>query len=206
MLGSWVRIGLNYWVSQWFQSSFPCTIVSQDPSALIACWLNIYNDYSPNRFTIYPYGVANGTIPSAYNPAISNGGNQLIFYQIFQFNSTTELFSDVQKVVVVSNLQERPSNSRITGFESINNITPNSMQNINILLDFGYTVSSFNNKESTSPIEYTTPWHMWQDILTQDQLVNLSYQVYVQRTSGILTLLELLPGEMSSVKLMFRLK
>lgn len=203
---SWINIGLNYWISQWFQSSFPCTIISKNPSDDVACYLNVYNDYNPTRFTTYPYGVLNGTIPSAYNPPISDGGNQIIFYKIYQFNSTTELFSDVQKVIVTSNLQIRPTNTRVTAIGSIANIVPNSMQYINTLIDFGHTVSSFNNSESASPIDYRPPWHMWLDVLSQDQITQLSYNVFVQRNNGVLTPLELLPGEMCSVKLMFRLK
>jgi hypothetical protein len=206
LASSWIKISFNYWVHQWFQSSFPCSIVSTNPIDLIACTLNIFNDFSNERFINYPYGVANGNIPSAYDPEISDGVNQLIFYQLYQFNSTTELFSTVQKVIITSSIQVRPNYTRITAEGSANNITPSSMQYIGTLLDFSHTVSSFNNGESASPIEYTPVLHVWQDLLTQDQINQLSYAIHVQRTDGTLTSLQLLPGEMCNIKLMFRLK
>lgn len=199
---SWLVIGFNYWVHQWFQSSFPCTIVSTDPSNPVACYLNIYNDFSKSRFITYPYGDANAPYPSAYDPDITFR----IFYQLYQFNSTTELFSTIQKILVQSSLQVRPSYTTITAQGSYANINPDSMQFINTLIDFYHTASSFNNNEVSGPIEYIPPWHMWLDILTQDQIKNISFQVFVQRTDGVLNKLQLMPGEMCNIKLLFRLK
>lgn len=180
-----ITLGYNFWVSQWFTSSFPSLIIGSNIDGDQNTLLKIYNNSDPTLFT---------TI----------GG--VTYYNIWQSNSTTDLFSTVEKVLITSSLQTRPQYTSITAVSSITNIIPNSMNSINILLDFPLTLSSANNSEVSAPITYMPTRNDWQDLVVEDSLNLLNYRIFVQRTSGVLTQVFLNPGQCCSVKLLFRLK
>lgn len=184
---TFVRMGWNYWVGQWFDSTFPSVVIGNNIDGNESIVLSVFDTSDPAQIIQYQ-------------------GIGQTYYEINQANSSTDLFSTVEKVVVTSNIQVRPQYTSITSIGSINNIQPNSMQYLNILADFPTTISSFNNGESSAPLIFTPLHHAWTDIVTQDNLNLLSYKIFVQRTSGVLTPLALFPGQLCSLKILFRLK
>jgi hypothetical protein len=184
---SFIRIGWNYWVQQWFGTTFSGVVTNSSVNSSSSFILSIYNTSDPEQIITYP-------------PATQT------YYEMNQNTSSTDLFSTVEKVVIVSNIQTRPQYTSISAVGSLNNITPNSMQSLNILADFPITISSFNNGESSAPLVLAPLHHMWTDILTQDNLNIINYDIFVQRTDLTLNRLSLMPGQMCAVKLAFRLK
>jgi hypothetical protein len=186
-----VKIGWNFWVNQWFGSTFPSIIISEIPDDNQAVILSVYNNYNPNLFIQY------GNPPAGQT-----------YYEIVQANSSTDLFSTVEKILVTTSISIRPQYSSITGFISATQISQGiqSNQTISILLDFPLSLSSYNNSEISAPISYTPQTYLWQDIITEQPLSLVDYRIFVQRSNGVITPVFLNPGQMCSVKLLFVLR
>lgn len=179
-----IRISFNFWVAKFFGSSFPSVVLQNEISNLPYMYIKLYNRIQPN-----------------YTVSI----NSVNYWNVKQQNSTIDLFSDIEKIVVLSNLRTRPSYTNILGVGSSASV-PSSMSSINSLGEFNYSLSSVNNADISKPIIYYTKLHQWLDILGTEPLEQLSYQLFCLRQNGILTPIEIEPASSCSIKLLFSLK
>jgi hypothetical protein len=184
-----IQLSWNYWVHQWFAQTFNGSIVRQQ-----------INEFE--FFRTGPFFTGDAT------QVFTLGGQS--YYKMYQANSTTELFSTVEKIVIVSDLPIRNSYTSVTGFGSATALSNPTIQNSNqflsILIDFPLTLSSYNNTEIEAPIVYTPKLHYWIDIESETPISRVNYRIYVQRTDGTLSDVLLYPGQCATVKLLFRLK
>lgn len=184
----YIRISFNFNVHQWFADTFPSIIPDiGEISNLPYAYLKTFLRREPN------YQVTVDATP---------------YWRITQMNSSTDLFSTVEKIIIVSNINTRPTYSSILGLSSLNNVNanPSSMSSINVLAQFPYTLSSFNNEEISKPLILQPPFHTWLDIITEQPIRELSYQILVLRTTGIVSEVTLMPGQVCSLNLIFSLK
>ena len=181
---SFVRISVNFWVAKFFGSSFPSIVLRNEISDQPYMYFKTYKRTEPNYVTVV------------------DGVN---YWNIRQQNSTIDLFSDIEKIVVLSNLRTRPSFTNILGIGSSAS-NPSSMSSINSLGEFNYSLSSINNADISKPIIYYTTLHQWLDIQGSEPLEQLSYQIFTLRQNGFLTPIVLEAGSSCSIKLLFSLK
>lgn len=179
-----IRISINFWVAKFFGSSFPSVVLPNEISSLPYLYFKTYERLEPD-----------------YNVTI----NSIDYWNIKQQNSTIDLFSDIEKIVVLSNIRTRPSYTNILGVGS-SSTAPSSMSSINSLGEFNYSLSSVNNADLSKPIIYTTNLHQWLDIQGTEPLEQLSYQLFTLRQNGFLTPIILEAGSSCSIKLLFSLK
>ncbi len=184
---SWVRISFNYNVYMWFSDSFPNIIpsglvspipLSSDPKySYLKTYQRIEPDYNINLF----------------------GTN---YWNISQTHNTTALFSNVSRILITSNIDTRPIYTSYIE-PNQNNSNPSSMNSINILGDF-----HIENFSSSNVVQFDghSTGHQWKDILTEQPLRTLSFNILALRNDGSITQVLLSPGKMASVKLIFSLK
>lgn len=198
---SFVRLSMNFNVHCWFADTFGSVIPPSINGQLVPKQNEPIYSYLRTFYRQEPGYIV--SIPVLI-PPITN----VSFWKITQMNSTTDLFSDVVRILVVSNtINTRPLYTQFSSIEQIDttNIT-SSMSSINILGDFAYTQSTYNNSEVSAPISYSSNPHNWLDIMTEEPLRLLSYRILVLRSNGVLSPVLLKPGKCCFLKLIFSLK
>jgi len=124
--------------------------------------------------------------------------NSTWFYQIYQQSSSKSLMSQVNKILVVSNMPFRYEN-----FNAINTIGTTAQ--LNIIADFDVSITGFG-PDDTTLLWTPQPNYKWMDILDANNFNYLDYTIYFATNDGRLTKLALFPGDSCSVKLVIERK
>lgn len=177
-------------------------------------FMQISANYCVNSlFRLMPSVVPNPLVPSISGQdvfyRVYDTGNSWInyrngdYYNMYEGNSSTDLWSNIQGLAVITSMPIRNTFfNTIASTQEGNGSTPSE----GILLNFPYTVTSYST-ESLQPISYEPQSEfIWNDILAQDSLSYLQYNIVAITKDGAFEAINIPPQSLASVKLLFRLK
>lgn len=144
-------------------------------------------------------------MPGLANQKIVSGKT---YYYLEQEINTSAFWYDTYKIVIIS----RSMHARLEGYTLTNTIEP-QLEAIEGLTTGGATklsVITDINYEFTTPnierITYSPDQYRWIDLLSQDPLTKLDFQIFLQTKKGTLRPVYLSPGDSMNIKLLFRKK
>jgi hypothetical protein len=148
-----------------------------------------------NKETLY------NVIPGGYNIQDIAGTDYYILRQTF---STINLWYELYKIVIISNMEIRKEFIGVsTGDTNSNQIEPSSLLARGILTDFDVEY----NRATASRITYQpTAEYRFIDILKDGDLTFLDFQVFYQTVDGLLRPVLLEPNQSANIKILFRQK